>query len=73
MDTGVGVPLMVFAAVVIIFALLHFVRLHDFEAESHRRIHYLEMEHGEMMQRLRNELSATQAQNPGRGGNARQS
>ena len=73
MDPGVGIPLMVFAAVVIIVALVHFVSLHDFEAEAHRRIHVLEMEHGEMMQRLRNELSATQARNPVGGGNARQS
>ncbi|MGH9354354.1 MAG: hypothetical protein ACRD2G_19675 [Terriglobia bacterium] len=57
MGPGVGVPLAFFAAVVMIVALVHFIRIHDLEAEAHRRIHHMEMEHREIIQRLEQELS----------------
>lgn len=56
MDPGVSVPLMVFAAVVVIVALVSLVRVHDLESDVHQLNHRREMEHREAMERLEAEL-----------------
>ncbi|MGH9378122.1 MAG: hypothetical protein ACRD1I_04920 [Terriglobia bacterium] len=62
MGPGVGIPLAIFAAVVILVALVHFIRIHDLESEAQRRVHLCEMEHREVIQRLEDELNRLRVQ-----------
>lgn len=68
MGPGVGIPLMVFAAVVIIVALVSLVRIHDRETDVHQAIHHREMEHREAMMRLQAELREARLRIPRQGG-----
>lgn len=61
MNAGVVVPLAVFAAVVLIVALVSFVRLHDKESQTYGRQHQAEREHRDAMRRLDDELKRLKA------------
>lgn len=61
MNAGVVVPLAVFAAIVLIVALVSFVRLHDKESEAYGKGRQAELEHREVMRRLDDELSRLKA------------
>ncbi len=56
MDSGVLVPLAVFAMVVLIVAITAMAKLRDKEMEVHQRLHLEEMEHQRKMQELTLEL-----------------
>lgn len=61
MNAGVVVPLAVFAAVVLIVALVSFVQLHDKESEVYGKGRQAELEHREAMRRLDDELKRLKA------------
>lgn len=61
MNPGIAVPLAIFAAVVIIVALVSFVRLHDTETEMIHRQHFLEMDHAEAIRRLDDKIKRVKA------------
>jgi hypothetical protein len=54
MPSSLPIPLLLFAAVALIFTLLKAARLRDVEEEIRRRLHHEETEH----QRLMNQLEA---------------
>lgn len=70
MGPGVGIPLMVFVAVVIIVALVALVRTYDLESDARQLIHRREMEHREAMERLEIELREVRAKSAQREGAA---
>lgn len=57
MGPGVAFPLAAFATVVIIVALVYFAQIHDLESAAQHRVHHLEIEHREAIQRLEKDLS----------------
>lgn len=61
MNPGVAIPLAFFAAIVILVALVHFVRIHDLEVDTHLRIHQNEIEHRKAIERLDEELRGLRA------------
>ncbi|MDE3181519.1 MAG: hypothetical protein KGM47_17890 [Acidobacteriota bacterium] len=52
MNPGVVISLSAFGAVIVIVALVCFLRLNDRERETHAALHWREMEHRETVRQL---------------------
>ncbi len=56
MDSPVIIPLAAFALVVVIVAIVHLMKIHDLEIDTHQRLRLEEMEHQRKMRELELQL-----------------
>lgn len=56
MDSPLIIPILVFAVVVLILAIVYVAKVHDKEIEVHWKLHAEELEHQRKMQELEKQL-----------------